>query len=311
MNNFFRKIGLAFELARWRYAPLGLLPILLGSAVAWHNYHHIIWWKFLVCLFGIFFAHLGANAANDYFDELTGIDRFAYKNIPEGRGSLVCGSTILTTGKLTIIEARAVVAIFFGLALAAGIILTITNGWPVVMLAAIGFFFGMFYCAPPVAFGYVGYFLGEIGIFLAFGPLPVLGAYYIQTGRFSWDVIIASLPIALLTTSVVFNQHFAHAEADRAGGKKTAVVMWGEKPMRIISRLILIAVYMCVILGVLFGSLPLAALVALAVAPLILIPAFRISVPAGTAASLAFLFKVVKVNILTSIIIILSFVLTS
>lgn len=311
MSDVSKKIVLAFKLARVSYFPVGIIPVLLGTAVAWQNFHQIVWWKFLVCLIGMFFAHLGANAANDYFDELSGIDRFAFEKIPEGRGSQVCGSGILTSGKLTIKEARVVVVIFFSLAFVAGVILTITSGWPVALLAAVGFFFGMFYCAPPVAFGYVGYFLGELGIFFAFGPLPVIGAYFIQTGKFSWEAVIASLPIGLLTTSVVFNQHFAHVQADRAGGKRTPVVLWGEKPMRVVSKLLLIGVYISIIAGVIINKLPIYTLAALLTAPLILIPAFRLSVPAGPSASLAFLFKVVRTNILTSIIIIISFVLTS
>jgi len=306
-----KKVGLAFRLARVSYFPVGIIPVLLGTAIAWHNIHYIVWWRFFVCLAGVFFAHQAANAANDYFDEITGIDRYAFEKIPEGRGSLVCGSGILTSGRLTLKEARIVIATFFIISLACGIALTISGGWPIVFLAAAGFFLGMFYCAPPVAFGYIGYWLGEIGIFFAFGPLPVLGSYYIQTGQFSWDAVIASLPVALLTTSVVFNQHFAHAEADRAGGKRTPVVLWGEKSMRFASQMLLAAVYACIILGVLLKAFPVAALAALLVAPVILIPAFKIPVPAGTAASLAFLFKVVKVNILTSLILILSFLLTS
>lgn len=311
MRNLFRKIGLAFQLARVSYFPVGIIPVILGTAIAWHDFHHIVWWKFLVCLIGVFFAHQAANSANDYFDVLSGVDRYAYEKIPSVHGSKVCSSGILPTGKLTMKEAAFVVAIFFALALACGVVLTLSDGWPVAALAVTGFFLGMFYCAPPVAFGYIGYFLGEIGIFFAFGPLPVLGAYYIQAGRFSWDAVIASLPVALLTTSVVFNQHFAHAEADSAGGKRTPVVTWGERSMRFVSQIILVAVYACVVLGALLKAFPVAALAALLVAPVILIPAFRIPVPAGPTASLAFLFKVMRANILTSVILILSFLLFS
>lgn len=306
-----KKIGLAFKLARVSYFPVGVLPVFLGGAIAWHHYHHIIWWKFALCVIGVFFAHQGANAANDYFDVRSGIDLYAEENIPGVRGSGVCGSGVLTAGKLTQKEAAIAIAIFFAIAFVCGAIVAVTGGWIVMPLAAIGFILGFFYCAPPVAFGYRGYGLGELIIFLAFGPLPVIGTYYVLTGRFSWVAAVASLPLAFLTTSVVFNQHFAHAEADRAGGKRTPVVLWGEKSMRIVSRIILVAVYACVILGVLLKALPIAALATLVVAPIILIPAFRIPVPSGTAASLAFLFKVVKANILTSLILILSFLLTS
>jgi 1,4-dihydroxy-2-naphthoate octaprenyltransferase len=302
-----RKIGLAMELARWNYFPVGVLPIFLGGAVAWHHYHHIIWWKFALCVIGMFFAHLGANAANDYFDQKSGVDLYAYEQIPESRGSGVCGSDILTKGLLTMKEAAAAVAVFFAVAFVCGVILALTSGWLIFFLAVIGFVLGFFYCAPPLTFGYRGYGLGELVIFLAFGPLPVIGTYYVLTGNLSLTAALASLPLAFFTASVVFNQHFAHAPADEAGGKRTPVVIWGEKAMRHVTRLLLYGVYISIIVGVYLNVFPVYALAALATAPLILVSAFRIPIPAAPLVSTRFLFKVVKTNILTSLILIVSF----
>lgn len=302
-----KKISLAFKLARWNYFPVGILPIFLGGAVAWHHYHNVLWWKLVLCMIGMFFAHLGANAANDYFDQKSGVDLYAYEEIPESRGSGVCGSDILTTGLLTMKEAAVAIGIFFAIAFACGIVLALTSGWMVVFFAVIGFVLGFFYCAPPVAFGYKGFGLGEIVIFLAFGPLPVMGTYYVLTGSLSWTAAFASLPLAFLTTSVVFNQHFAHAPADEAGGKRTPVVIWGEGPMRWATKFLLLGVYGSILLGVYLKVFPLYALAALATAPLILVPAFRLPVPAAPLVSTGFLFKVVRANILTSLILIISY----
>lgn len=306
MGILLKKMGLAFELARWRYTPLGLLPVLLGSSIAWHDYHRITWWSFLFCLAGIFFAHLGADAANDYFDYKKGVDRFAYDNLPEIRGSGVCGSGVLTTGRLSITEASVVIVVFFAIALASCVILTITSGWFVLFLAVMGFLLGFFYCAPPISLSYLGHAIGEFSVFLAFGPLPVMGSYYVQTGSVTWEVFFASLPTAFLTTAVVFNQHFSHVEADRAWNKLTPVVIWGEKKMRIVSRWILASAYISIIIAVTIQALPVYSLVALLVAPMILIPAFRLPVSANSVTSLAFLFKVVKANLLTSLVMIIS-----
>ncbi|MFH1873819.1 MAG: prenyltransferase [Pseudomonadota bacterium] len=306
MNKMLGKIGLAFELARWKYFPVGVLPVFLGTALAWNSFVEIVWWRFVVCLLGMFFAHLGANTANDYFDLKSGVDKFAYQNIPETRGSGLAGSDVLTRGLLTLQEARFVMAFFFSIALVCGLLLFWTSGWFVLTLAVVGFVIGMFYCAPPVAFGYKGFFLGELGIFLAFGPLPVIGSYYVQTGTWSWAVVLASLPLALLTTSVVFNQHFAHAEADRQGGKRTPVVLWGEKNMRLVTKLLLVGVYVSVILNVVLEIYPILALAALLIAPIILIPAFKLKSKSDLQTAHGFLFKVVRANLLTSIILVAS-----
>ncbi len=310
MKQHMRKIGLAFELARWKYFPVGILPVLLGTALAWSYYQEIIWWRFIVCLLGVFFAHQGANVANDYFDFKSGVDTYAHQNMPETRDSGLAGSDILTRGLLTLSEARIIMAVFFGIALICGLILFLASGWFVLVLALIGFMIGMFYCAPPLAFGYKGFFLGELGIFLAFGPLPVIGSYYIQTGTWSWAVILASLPLALLTTSVVFNQHFAHAEADKAGGKQTPVVLWGEKNMRLVTKIMLVGVYLSVIANVYLQTLPRLSLLALLIAPIILVPAFKLKSKSDLPTAHGFLFKVVRANLLTSIILILSLLVT-
>ncbi len=303
------KICLGFELARWRYFPVGILPVILGAAIAWHEDSALIIWKLVLTVIGIFFAHLGANAANDCFDYLSGVDQFAYDNAPELKGSGVCGSDILTSGKLTIREGFAVVGVFFLIAFVIAIVLTITSGWLVFILAIAGFVLGLFYCAPPIAFGYIGYGLGELAILLTFGPLPVIGSYYIQTGHLSWNPVIASLPIGLYTVAIVFNQHFAHAEADKAGGKLTPVVVLGEKRMRRVSTLMLILIYVSIVIAVCFGIMPIYALITLTLAPIIIASSVRIGrTPASTAASLLFLFKIVKFNILTGILIILAFI---
>lgn len=305
------KIKLAMKLARWHYTPVIIIPVVIGAVLAWYQGYPFRWVDFLICLVGAWFAHLGANAANDCFDHLSGVDRIAYETIPENRGSSVCGSEILTTGQLSHVEGFVATGIFFVLAAACGLPLFLMHGWPVAVFAISGLLLGVFYCARPIAFGYIGRGLGEVGIFIAFGILPVLGAYWVQTDWFSWSAILASIPPGLFTVSVLYNHHFTHAEADRKTGKISPVVAFGERFARMISPIILGAAYLSLIVNVVMGVFPVMALAGLLTAPFIFRVYARISVPAPCAASLNFLFNVVKTDIATGALIIAAMVIKS
>lgn len=305
------KILLAFKLARWHYFPVIVIPVVLGSLLAWYQGYPFSWIYFTLCFVGAFFAHLGANAANDVFDDLSGVDRIAHETIPENRGSTVCGSEILTRGLLSRREGFIVTATFFAIALGCGIPLMIRFGWPIAGMAILGFLIGVLYCARPVAFGYVGRGLGEIGIFIAFGILPVVGGYFVQAGAFDWRVLVASIPPGMFTVSVLYNHHFSHASADARVGKMSPVVVLGEKRARMISPILLAAGYLAIVINVLLGIYPIAALAGLLTAPFILRAFAKLDVPSSCEASLGFLFKVVKANAATGALLIGAIVLST
>jgi 1,4-dihydroxy-2-naphthoate octaprenyltransferase len=178
-------------------------------------------------------------------------------------------------------------------------------------LALIGFVIAVSYCARPIAFGYVGRGLGELGVFVAFGILPVMGSYATQAGSFSWSAALASLPPGLFTVSVLYNHHFTHPLADEAVGKRSPVVVLGEERARMLSPLLLAAAYGALVANVILGIFPLAALVGLATAPLIFRSCARLAVPSSCKESLAFLFAVVRTNVATGVLIIGALILGS
>ena len=294
-----KKIILSFTLARWHYTPVIIVPVLVGSFLAWYQGYPLRWIDMMLCLAGSFFAHLGANAVNDCFDDISGVDRIAFETIPENRGSTVCGSGVLTQGLLTRREGFIATAIFFFLALACGLPLMLRLGWPIVAFAVSGFLLATFYCAQPISFGYIGRGLGEVGIFIAFGPLPVVGSYWVQAGNFSWSAVWASVPAGLMTVSVLYNHHFTHPSADAKVGKMSPVVVLGERGARNISPLILGAAYIALVANVVAGVFPYAALAALVTAPFIFIAYARLHVPSRVEESVQFLFNVVKTNVAT------------
>jgi 1,4-dihydroxy-2-naphthoate octaprenyltransferase len=254
--------------SRIKVLPVMLIPVALGAAGAFVWTDRFNLGLFLLTLIGAGAAHLFSNMINDLWDYYNGTDVAA----KETEGAISTNSGFLTGGSWSIGKFRAVTWALFLVAAACGIALSFISGWPVLVLGLAGAFIAYFYVAPPIKFGYRGKGYSEIAILLAFGVLPVTGAYYVQTSHLDYRALLLSLPIGILTTLILFNHHFLHWEADRQAGKRTLVVVWGEKRALQFSRLLLILAYVSLVLCVATGALPLYALLALLTAiPLYLV----------------------------------------
>jgi len=108
---------------------------------------------------------------------------------------------------------------------------------PVLLLAGVGILGGVLYTAPPVNLAYRGW--GEACIFLCFGILPVVGAYYVQAGRLDVRTIPASLPLACLITNIIWINQFPDHEADKRCGKLNLVVRLGLRRAVLVYDLLL------------------------------------------------------------------------
>lgn len=253
------QLQLWMKATRMRVLPVMVIPVVLGGlgAYAWEGTFRPL--LFLITLLGAASAHLFSNMINDLWDFRSGVDLAA----KESAAAISTNSGFLAGG---IMEVRKFAAVTWGLFLVAflcGVTVSLySGGWWPLAIGALGGLIAYFYVAPPVKFGYRGKGYSEIAILLSFGVLPVLGTYYVQTGQFDLRALLLSLPIGLLTTLVLFNHHFLHWQADKQAGKRTLVVVWGEKRALVFSRLLAALAYVSLIGCVLFQALPWYALAA-------------------------------------------------
>ena len=96
----------------------------------------------------------------------------------------------------------------------------------VIAFALAGLFVSVFYVAPPIRLKHIG--LGEPGVFVVWGPLMVGGTFFVATGELPGWVWLASLPYAILVTTVLFGKHIDKIEADAAKRIRTLPVILGE-----------------------------------------------------------------------------------
>jgi len=238
-----------------------IIPVVLGTSVAWYKTGVFYPGYFLVALLGAVSLHAGANLANDYFDHKTGADELNQQPTPFSGGSRVIQQGLITPQ--TIYRAS---LLFIGLGSLAGMYLVWTRGWPILVIGLIGVLSAYYYTSGPLKIGYRGF--GELLVGLNFGPLMVLGAYFVQAANFSMDAFAASLPVGLLIAAILYINEFPDYNADKAAGKKTLIVKIGpEKAVKGYYFLLTLA-YLSIVAGSLTGMIPWAGLLCLATLPL-------------------------------------------
>lgn len=198
-------------------------------------------WLWGLVVIGLIFAHATNNLLNDYTDFARGVDQDNYYRAQYGPQPLVHG--LLSRRQLL------TYAFITGLiALTAGGILVYVRGWQALVLLGLGAFFVLFYTYP---LKYIA--LGEISVLIVWGPLMIGGGYFVITGVWDWNVVIASLPYALGVTGVIFGKHIDKYEMDKAKGIHTLPVLLGESLSRYTVIGMLVIQYLSVLYLIISG----------------------------------------------------------
>jgi len=239
-----------------------ILPILLGTAIAWHLQGIFLPFYLALALIAGILIHAGINVLNDYFDHLNQTDIFNHSPLTPFAG----GSRMIQNGVLTVTETYWFGLILILVAIIIGSFLVSVRGLPLLWIGIFGILSGYFYSAPP--FSFIDKGVGELLIGLNFGILAVLGAYYVQTQDLSLTAVIASLPLTGLVTAILYINEFPDHNADKQAGKNNLVVRLGPTSARAIYTILIGLSFIAVALGVVFASLPLFSLASLLALPL-------------------------------------------
>ncbi|MDM8568862.1 1,4-dihydroxy-2-naphthoate octaprenyltransferase [Thiotrichales bacterium HSG1] len=239
-----------------------ILPILLGTAIAWHLQGIFVPIYLVLSLLAGIFIHAGINVLNDYFDHLNQTDEFNHSPLTPFAG----GSRMIQNGVFTVNETYWFGLILISIATIIGFFLISVRGLPLLWIGLFGVLSGYFYSAPP--FSLIDKGVGELLIGLNFGVLAVLGAYYVQTQTLSTIVVVASLPLACLVTAILYINEFPDHNADKQAGKNNLVVRFGLTSARTIYVILIGLSFVTVAIGVMFNSLPLFSLTSLLALPL-------------------------------------------
>lgn len=213
----------------------------IGGLYAWRTLHaagkplNLLVW--ITLILGLFIAHGANNLINDFIDFSRGIDKDNYFRTQYGVHPLAQGFW----DKPTHLRWFAVSGI---LAALAGVYALYYRSYsPVVgWLFGIGAFILLFYTYPLKYFA-----VGEISIFLIWGPMMIGGVYYVLTGQWSWEVILASVPIGATVVTINLGKHTDKRVEDKAKHIYTLPVLVGETAARYITMAAILAAYLITI----------------------------------------------------------------
>jgi len=200
--------------ARPKTLPAAAAPVIVGTAVAFGTGHFAAR-PALAALLGALLLQIGANLANDVFDFHRGADT------AQRLGPL----RVTQAGLLTPQQVIWGMWLVFGLAAVLGIYLFSVVGLPVLLIGLASILAAVAYSGGPLPFGYFG--LGDLVVFIFFGPVAVCGTYYVQAGSLSSSALAASVPIGLLTTAILVVNNLRDIHTDRTAGKHTLAVRLG------------------------------------------------------------------------------------
>ena len=247
------------------FLTAAIVPVILGTVVAWSRTGVLNWFWFILTLIAGMSIHIGSNVANDYYDHKSGTDDINVDYVRPFTG----GSRMIQEGLMTPREVLAESMFFYILGSTLGIYLAIVRGWIVLALGLIGLLSGYFYTAPPLRLVSRG--IGEVFIGLNFGILMTLGAYYIQAQQMPLEVVLLAVPVALLISAVLFINEFPDYDADQSAGKFTIVVRLGKARASKVYAILMIVVYLSIVLPALLSVTSLYSLIALASFPLAIV----------------------------------------
>jgi 1,4-dihydroxy-2-naphthoate octaprenyltransferase len=188
---------------------------LVGSAVAWRleGFH---WGAAFAALLGALLLQIASNLANDVFDFEHG------KDTHERLGPV----RVVQAGLLSPDAVRRGLLCVLGLAVLVGCYLVGKAGWPIVIVGVASMLAAVAYTGGPYPLGYNG--LGDLFVFLFFGPVAVIGTTFVQTEWVSPEAVWASIPVGALTANILVVNNLRDRHEDAKTGKRTLVVRFGK-----------------------------------------------------------------------------------
>ena len=237
------------QAARLKFLPQGIMPVFVAAAVAFSG-DTLQPANLVIGLLAAAAVQVGLTMFNDTLDFIYGTDRkqTGMKNPFSG------GSGVLTSGLIRPKQAFSAILSLYFFALLCTIYLSMEVNIVVFWIALTGALISVFYSAKPFRFAYHG--IGELMMFLGYGPVITTWAYYIHSAQITGEILlIGAVPGLLMWTMILINE-IPDYEEDRAAGKKNIAYRLGPKNTKNLFIASLAAVYVYIAVLLITGVLP-------------------------------------------------------
>ena len=209
-----------FLACRPKTLSVSLSPVLVGTAIAWHDSGRILWLPLLAAALGAALIQIGTNLFNDVGDFLRGTDT------PDRLGP----KRATAEGWLSARQVETVAWLAFALALLCGIYLVGHAGWPIVAIGLASLAAGWAYTGGPAPIAYRP--LGEVFVFIFFGLVAVSGSYYLQTLCLTPIALFTAALVGIHAAAVITVNNYRDLDGDARNGKSTLAVLLGRPATR-------------------------------------------------------------------------------
>lgn len=211
------------EAMRFRTLPLSISNVALGGALAFTQGAFSVS-IFLLSLLAAVFLQILSNFANDYGDASRGSDG-------PGRAG---PSRAVASGKISrhaMLGGIIVMCILCALSCLGLILLAFSEHWQMALLFA---FLGAACIVAAVCYTmgrhpYGYYALGDIFVFIFFGPVSVWGGYLLYMPEAVYYPVLPACAAGLFSTAVLNVNNIRDIENDKANKKITLPVLMGER----------------------------------------------------------------------------------
>lgn len=208
---------------RLRTLFLAVATVIMGSGIALHEGKMDI----IIFTFAMILAvtiQILANLANDLGDYQKGTDI---------TGKRLGPTRAVQGGLITAAQMKRAIIVFIALCLLSGSVLVFKiapfvnrAAWlSLLIIGILCIIAALFYTMGKHAYGYRGW--GDLFAFIFFGPVPVIGTYFLHTHSFDFIPVLPSVSIGLISTMILNINNMRDIDNDRKSGKTTVAVKMG------------------------------------------------------------------------------------
>jgi 1,4-dihydroxy-2-naphthoate octaprenyltransferase len=207
----------------------------------------------------VLFLALFVNFSNDYFDHKSGVDklRFSYYEDETLKSEIsqlfnqkvFWSGNSLDRGIITESQGKMLMVLLAAGAVLLAIPIVLYAGWLAVILGLIGLALAFFYTAPPINLGARG--LGEIDVMLSFTMMSFF-SYFIIVQAFSWPMLFLSMAIGFGAMLMRLSDEAPGYPSHVAKGEKNMLVRFGIDNIAKIEKVLIAALYVCVLAASVF-----------------------------------------------------------
>ena len=261
--NLTTKIIKGIAITRGGFTLASILPMIIVSVML-SQYNSLSIFNSIVSILGVICVHIFGNLYNDYFDVKSGTDENNNEYFNVGDKSLILrgaqisgGSRAIELGLITLKNTKKLGTFMIASALICVIILSfniflqtgsLNNIYAIIIIGLVGSLLAYFYTAEPLRLS-ARKGLGELTIFLTFGPLLTLGSLFAMSNSevaINFEAfklfLLIGIPLGLLTTNILFINQYPDYKSDKKSDKINLVVLFGKKMSRWIYFLNLILI---------------------------------------------------------------------